>query len=88
MPTRTVAITEREHPAMTRRSFGESIIFAARLLDAPSFKEAFTSSNADLGVIASPFVHDTVIRHSQDSGYSQIPVEVKETRMTAWMKHL
>jgi hypothetical protein len=67
---------------------GETIIIAARLLDAPAFKAALTSSNADLGVIASAFIYETVIRHGRDSGYSQVRVEVKETRTTAWMKLL
>jgi hypothetical protein len=69
---------------------GEAIIVAARLVDAPSFKHAFTDRNASLGVIASPFVYETVVRHGPDprevAGYSQVPVEVKESGTTAWMK--
>jgi CRP-like cAMP-binding protein len=69
---------------------GEAIILAARLVEAPYFKEAIAGSAASLGVIASPFVYETVIRHRADprdvASYSQVPVEVKESDTTAWMK--
>jgi hypothetical protein len=69
---------------------GEAIIVAARLVEAPSFKRALAQSNASLGVIASPFVHETIIRHGSDprevASYIKVPVEVKETSTTAWMK--
>ena len=69
---------------------GEAIIVAARLVEAPYFKEAIAASPASLGVIASPFVYETVIRHGTDprdvASYSEVPVEVKESDTTAWMK--
>lgn len=69
---------------------GEAIIVVARLIEAPNFKEALKNSTASLGFIASPFVYETVIRHgsnpSEVAGYSQVPVEVKESATTAWMK--
>jgi hypothetical protein len=69
---------------------GEAIIVAARLVEAPDFKEALAGSTAGLGVIASPFVYETVVRHGSDprevASYSQVSVEVKETETTAWMK--
>jgi hypothetical protein len=69
---------------------GEAIIVAARLVEAPSFKQALAASTASLGVIASPFVYETVIKHGSDprevASYSQVPVDVKETSTTAWMK--
>jgi hypothetical protein len=69
---------------------GEAIIVAARLVEAPSFKQALAGSTASLGVIASPFVYETVIKHGSDprevASYSQVPVEVKETSTMAWMK--
>ena len=69
---------------------GETIIVAARLVEAPAFKEAFVESTARLGIIVSQFVYDTVIRHSPDQDYVasffEVPVEVKEFRTTAWMK--
>jgi class 3 adenylate cyclase len=69
---------------------GEAIISTARLVEAPSLKEAIAKSTANLGVIAAPFVYDTVIRHgpsaSDRASYSQVPVEIKGLRTTAWMK--
>jgi hypothetical protein len=69
---------------------GEAIIVAARLIEAPRFKAAIAESTASLGVIASPFVYETVIRHRADprevATYSQVPVEVKESDTAAWMK--
>ncbi|HEY6309693.1 MAG TPA: hypothetical protein VIY52_02640 [Streptosporangiaceae bacterium] len=65
---------------------GEAIIVAARLVGARSFKDALTGSSANLGLIASPFVYETVIRHRRNPGYSQVQVEVKESEGTAWMK--
>jgi len=69
---------------------GEAIIVAARLVEAPDFKQALAGSTASLGVIASPFVYETVVRHGSDSrevaSYTQVTVEVKETTTTAWMK--
>ena len=68
---------------------GEAIIVAARIVEAPAFKAAVAGSAACLGIIVSPFVYDTVVRHDQDqyyvASYSQVPVEVKESRTTAWM---
>jgi len=69
---------------------GEAIIVAARLLEARQFKDAIMKSTASLGVIASPFVYETAIRHSTDpldvATYTEVPVEVKESHTTAWMK--
>ncbi len=69
---------------------GEAIIVVARLIEAPGFKQALAQSTASLGVIASPFVYETVIKHGSDPGdiatYSKVPVEVKESDTTAWMK--
>lgn len=69
---------------------GEAIIVVARLLEAPRFKEAIAESSASLGLIVSPFVYETVIRHGADlrevTSYSQVPVEVKESDTIAWMK--
>jgi hypothetical protein len=69
---------------------GEAIILAARLVEAPHFKEAIAKSTASLGVIASPFVYETAIRHGADpwdvASYVEVPVEVKESDTMAWMK--
>ena len=66
---------------------GEAIIVTARLVEAPVFKQAMSESGAALGITASPFIYESVIRHGPClEGYSEIPVEVKETSTTAWMK--
>lgn len=66
---------------------GEAIIVTARLVEAPQFKRAMDASGASLGVIASTFIYETVIKHSRDlTGYSQVQVDVKETSVAAWLK--
>lgn len=68
---------------------GEAIIRAARMLDAPEFKQAMQEAEASLGVIVSGFVYETAIRQGSDpldpAGFSQVQVKVKECEMTAWM---
>jgi class 3 adenylate cyclase len=69
---------------------GEAIIRTARLLDAPALKKGIEKSGANLGLIVSSFVYETTIKHGAGSidpdGYGQVQVNVKETRLTAWMK--
>jgi hypothetical protein len=69
---------------------GQPIIAAARLVEAPILKQAIAGRNADLGVIASTFVYDTVIRRGDGqvdpANYQNIEVNVKETRVSAWMQ--
>lgn len=66
---------------------GEAIIITARLVDAPLFKKAMDASRVTVGVIASMFIYETVIRHSPElTGYSEIQVNVKESSISAWMK--
>jgi CRP-like cAMP-binding protein len=69
---------------------GEAIIIAARLLEAPAFKNAIATSSANLGIIAPPFVFDTAIRHCLNSvelvGYSRIQAVTKGCRVRAWVK--
>jgi len=66
---------------------GEAIIIAARLVEAPLFKQAIDESGVSLGFIASTFIYETVIRHHRHlTGYSQVQVDVKETSSAAWMK--
>lgn len=65
---------------------GEAIIIAARLVEAPLLKKAISQSGASLGVIASAFIYETVIRHRPGlTGYSQVQVSVKELSIPAWM---
>jgi CRP-like cAMP-binding protein len=66
---------------------GEAIIVTARLVEAPVLKKAMETSRASLGVIASMFIFETVIRHARSlSGYSEVQVNVKESSFAAWMK--
>ncbi|HUK71767.1 MAG TPA: cyclic nucleotide-binding domain-containing protein [Streptosporangiaceae bacterium] len=69
---------------------GESVIFAARLLDAAALKKELANSGADLGFIASTFVYDTVIKHGLGSylgpaSYRQVKFCAKGTKVVAWM---
>jgi hypothetical protein len=69
---------------------GEAIIVASRLLEAPYFKEAVVDSAASLGIVISPFVYETFIRPGPDlsevASYIQVPVVVRGSSTTAWMK--
>jgi CRP-like cAMP-binding protein len=66
---------------------GESIIQAARILEAPVLKRELGQTGADLGIIVSSFVHETVIRHLPRSSrtYRRVRVKVKESSLVAWM---
>jgi hypothetical protein len=66
---------------------GEAIIVTARLVEAQPLKDAMHAGGASLGLIASTFIYETVVRHDRGlTGYSHIEVDVKETNVTAWMK--
>lgn len=66
---------------------GEAIIVTARLVEARPLRDAMHSCGASLGLIASTFIYETVIRHDRGlTGYSHIEVDVKETNVTAWIK--
>jgi cyclic nucleotide-binding protein len=69
---------------------GKSIIQAARMIDAPAFKQAIADADANLGIIASPFVYDTAIKPGRGSldptTYTEVPVLVKEARTSGWMQ--
>lgn len=70
---------------------GESIIQAARILEAPMLKRELARTGADLGIIVSSFVHETVIKHlptqenQRSQTYQRIRVKVKESSLMAWM---
>lgn len=68
---------------------GEAITTIARLIEAPLFKQAMDTSEASLGVIATTFVYETVIRHDRSlTGYRQLQVDVKTFNGLAWMNVL
>jgi hypothetical protein len=66
---------------------GSSILHAQQLLDAPELKRALAETTAVLAVIASDWVFDEVIRHSERSGANAYrPVETSAGR--AWIRLL
>lgn len=68
---------------------GSSIITTARLLDAGPLKERLAATGADLGVIASRFVYDSVIvpspGHVAAAEYERITCRVKESHLEGWI---
>lgn len=65
---------------------GEAITTIARLVEAPLFKQAMDTSRASLGLIATTFVYETVIKHDRSlTGYRQVQVDVKTFNESAWM---
>jgi class 3 adenylate cyclase len=68
---------------------GEAIIQAARLLEAPAFKHQLTQTKSCMGMIASNFVYDSVIKHRpghvDPASYQKIRGRVKGFTFTAWI---
>lgn len=69
---------------------GEALIHAARMLDARKLRHRLAETSADLAFITSTFVHDNVIKHGtgglSPAGYEQVRFQVKESKITAWMR--
>jgi CRP-like cAMP-binding protein len=66
---------------------GETIITIARLVEAPRFKKAMDTSGASLGIMATTFIYETVIKHDPSlAGYCQVRVNVKKFNRVAWMR--
>jgi hypothetical protein len=69
---------------------GMPIIRATRMLEGAAFRDAITGTRSVMGIIVSPFVHDNAIQNGRGSldpaNYATVPVQVKETDMTAWMQ--
>jgi DNA-binding NarL/FixJ family response regulator len=68
---------------------GEAIIHAARLIEASTFRGGLQVSGADLGVIVSELVYNTVIRQGNlnlvPADLQSADIQVKDQRTTAWM---
>jgi CRP-like cAMP-binding protein len=68
---------------------GQALIHTARMLDAPILKESLAITRADLAVMASAHVYDTVIRHTPglvDPGaFRRVRYQVKEAKIISWM---
>lgn len=71
-------------------SYGEAVIVATPLLEASDFEEASVNRTASLAIVISPFVYETVIKYGPDldemATYTQVPVEVRGSSTTAWLK--
>ncbi|GAA4063423.1 effector-associated domain 2-containing protein [Actinomadura miaoliensis] len=68
---------------------GVTVNHAARLLDAPSFKAAFTESAADLGILASDEFYREVIKEGlgaiDPTEFRRIEIRLKETYADGWL---
>lgn len=68
---------------------GCCLVHLFRMLEAPAFKRAVTTSGTDLGVVASERLYRDVIEPSQTAmglgPYEPIEVVLKETRSPAWV---
>jgi class 3 adenylate cyclase len=68
---------------------GEAIILASRIIEAARLKKELARTGARLGVIVSPFVYESVIKHSpgnvDPNQYRQLRFRVKESNLAAWM---
>ncbi len=68
---------------------GEALIHAARMLDAPVLKQSLASTRADLAVMVSAHVYDTVVRHVpglvDPAAFRRVRYQVKEADITSWM---
>ncbi|MFI5587879.1 hypothetical protein ACIA5G_22700 [Amycolatopsis sp. NPDC051758] len=72
-------------------SVSKAVSFTFRLLDAPEAKAAQKATGAELALVASDtFYHDVVAEDpaAAPGDYRRIPVVVKETTTTAWLRLL
>ncbi|RFU41716.1 hypothetical protein DZF91_10370 [Actinomadura logoneensis] len=72
-----------------RGAFGDSMIAAARLLEAPLLKERVTEPGRLLGLILSARVHEILSASGHEGlpvadGFERIDVHVKEHRLVGW----
>ncbi|GAA2071291.1 cyclic nucleotide-binding domain-containing protein [Actinomadura alba] len=63
---------------------GSALIQAARLLDSLELKRRLAAGGADLGLIVSASVYETVVGPAAD--FERVRVSAKETSTTAWMR--
>jgi hypothetical protein len=68
---------------------GQAVQLLFRLLDAQAFKRALVASLAHVGVVASDYLYDEVIRHGpgriDPDAFRRLQVRNKETRTRAWL---
>ncbi|MFG2003399.1 cyclic nucleotide-binding domain-containing protein [Spirillospora sp. NPDC048911] len=65
---------------------GDPLIHSTRLLDAGVLRRSMAETEALLGVLASTYVYESVIKNMDPDGYRQVRAKVKETRLVAWMR--
>ncbi|MFI0449799.1 Crp/Fnr family transcriptional regulator [Actinomadura sp. 6N118] len=65
---------------------GDPLIHSARLLDAGVLRRSMAETEALLGVLASTYVYENVIKNMDADGYRQVRARVKETQLVAWMR--
>jgi hypothetical protein len=67
----------------------QSLIHAVRMLDAPVLKRSLASTGADLAVMVSEHVYDTVVRQAcgavEASSFRRVRYQVKKAKITSWM---
>jgi hypothetical protein len=68
---------------------GQSLIRAARMLDAQILRQSLASTGADLAFIASDHVYDSVVRHAaglvDPTTFRRVRFQVKESKITSWI---
>ncbi len=68
---------------------GQAIIHATRLAHAPILKQRIAETEADIGVIISSYVYDSVINRGLErvarADFDRVRIHVKESEITAWM---
>ncbi len=68
---------------------GEAVTHVFRLLEAEQLNTSLAACGAELGVVVSSYLHQTVIRHGpgliDPAGYRPVDVAVKQTRARAWL---
>ncbi|GAA3209031.1 cyclic nucleotide-binding domain-containing protein [Actinocorallia longicatena] len=73
----------------THGMVGEAINTTARLLDARPLKRRIADGGAAVGVIVSDYVHGGIVKHLRGVGtWEQIRFQVKESRLTGWVRLL
>jgi len=66
---------------------GETIISAARLVEATRLKAAVLEPDVVIGIATSPFVFERVARHLPEADtYEEVKFKVKDWRASAWMR--
>jgi CRP-like cAMP-binding protein/tetratricopeptide (TPR) repeat protein len=75
----------KDHEGLT----GQTVIAAARIVDAPVIKQRLAAEHADLIFAVSAYVYDHVVRHCvgrvDSASFEQVESQYKESRISAWV---